>query len=300
MKSKKSIYTSLFTVLAVLLFQSCLVTKDYERPATEIPDDFRDFRENDSLSMAMMPWEELFEDPILREYINEALNTNYDAQLALQDILRAQAQYKEGRAGYLPTLSLDASVTSSKFSENGLQGLQFGGGNSGQGGNQVGGSSRLEQYSLSGTLNWEIDVWGGITSNKKATAAAYLATEAGQRVVRTSLIANIGTLYYELIALDEQRYITEQTVETRENSYRITQKLKEAGREREVAVQQAGSQLKAAELLLLQLDLNIKITENAFSILLGKSPLEIKRGDFRERPPNLDHYHRSTVRRFAE
>lgn len=278
---------SKFFILVFVLFtlQSCLVTKTYERPAIEVPEEFRDFKENDSISMALMPWEELFEDTILRGYINEALSNNYDARLALQDILRAQAQYKQGRAGYLPTLSLDASATSSEFSGNGIQGLQFGGGGANPGG---GGSSRIEQYNVSGTLNWEIDVWGGITSNKKATAAAYLATEAGQRVVRTSLIANIGTLYYELIALDEQLYIAEQTVKARKNSYEITQKLKVAGREREVAVQQAGSQLKSAELLALQVALDIKTTENAFSILLGTSPQEINRGDFRERPPNLN------------
>ncbi|QCW99475.1 TolC family protein [Aggregatimonas sangjinii] len=273
-------------ILIVLALQSCLVTKEYVTPEIEIPDNFRDFKDNDSISMAMMPWEELFEDTVLRDHINEALTTNYDAQLALQDILRAQAQYKQGKAGYLPTLSLDGSATSSKFSGNGIQGLQFGGGD--QGGNPAGGSSRIEQYNLSGTLNWELDIWGAITSNKKATAAAYLATEAGQRVVRTALIANIGTLYYELIALDEQLFIARQTVEARKNSFDITQKLKEAGREREVAVQQAGSQLKIAELLELQLELEIKTTENAFSILLGKSPREIERGDFRERPPNLN------------
>ena len=283
MKLKSNIIKLFVLVIVLFTLQSCLVTKEYTRPEIEIPDNFRDFKQNDSISMAMIPWEELFEDTILRNYINEALTNNYDAQLALQDILKAQAQYKQGKAGYLPTLSLDASITSSEFSGNGIQGLQFGGAN--QGG---GGASRIEQYNLSGTLNWEIDIWGGITSNKKATAAAYLATEAGQRVVRTSLITNIGTLYYDLIALDEQLYIAQQTVEARKNSFDITKKLKEAGREREVAVQQAGSQLKIAELLTLQIELDIKTTENAFSILLGKSPQEIVRGDFRERPPNLN------------
>ncbi len=279
----KRVTCRIAAVLTVMFtLQSCLVTKDYKRPEVSIPDNFRDFKQNDTISMAMMPWEELFEDPILREYIDESLNNNYDMRLALQDILRAQAQYKQGKAGYLPNLSLEASVASSEFSGNGVQGLQFGGLNQG------GGSSRIEQYNLIGTFNWEIDIWGGITSNKKATAAAYLATEAGQRIVRTSLIANIGTLYYELIALDEQLYIAQQTVKARRISYDITQKLKEAGREREVAVQQSGSQLKIAELLVLQISLDIKTKENAFSILLGKSPQSIKRGDFRERPPNLN------------
>lgn len=282
MINKNRIIRWIGVVVFLVTLQSCLVTKEYSRPDIEIPEEFRNFKQSDSLSMAMMPWEELFEDDLLRNYINEALTSNYDARLALQDILRAQALYKQGKAGYLPTLSIDASATSSEFSGNGIQGLQFGGANQG------GGSSRLEQYNLSASLNWEVDVWGGITSNKKATAAAYLATEAGQRVVRTTLISSIGTLYYELIALDEQLYIAQQTVKARQNSYDITKKLKDAGREREVAVQQAGSQLKIAELLALQVALDIKTTENAFSILLGTAPQEITRGDFRERPPNLN------------
>ncbi|PRP68255.1 efflux transporter outer membrane subunit [Nonlabens agnitus] len=265
----------LLLILIAFLTHSCLVTKNYQEPELDVPTVYRDFKEIDSTSMAMVPYECFFNDPLLLDYIDEALTNNYDMRLALQNVYRSQALYRQGRAGYVPTLNVDASVNSSDFSDNSFQGQQARQGNQSSDGNVP---SRIEQYDLTGTLDWEIDLWGGITSNKRATAAAYLQSEAGQRLVKTSIISNVASQYYLLMALDEQLEIAQQAVEARKGSFDITEKLKKAGLEREVAVQQSGSQLKIAELLALDLELQIKLAENAFSVLLGKNPQEVSRG----------------------
>ena len=266
-----------YILFVSLLTQSCLVVKEYRRPNLDVPEKFRGFKDMDTIFMAIMPWEELFKDPLLRGYIDEALVNNYDQRLSLQNVYRSQALYQEGRAGYIPTLNINAMASSTDFSENSFQGQQASGqGNQSGGGNDMG---RIAQYDLTGTLDWEIDLWGGITSNKKATAAAYLQSEAGQRLVKTIIIANVASQYYLLTALDEQLEIAKLAVESRKNAYEVTQKLKQAGQEREVAVQQAGSQLKTAELLALDLKLRVKQAENAMCVLLGKNPQTIERGE---------------------
>ncbi|SCY17105.1 efflux transporter, outer membrane factor (OMF) lipoprotein, NodT family [Nonlabens sp. Hel1_33_55] len=263
-------------LLLSFVTHSCLITKNYQKPELDVPVVYRDFKEVDSTSMASVPYELFFKDILLLGYIDEALINNYDLRLSLQNVYRSQALYQQGRAGYLPTLNVDATVTSSDFSDNSFQGQQARQGNQSSNGNIP---SRIEQYDLTGTLDWEVDLWGGITSNKRATAAAYLQSEAGQRLVKTSIISNVASQYYLLMALDEQLETALKAVDARQRSYEITQKLKKAGLEREVVVQQSGSQLKIAELLALDLELQIKVAENAFSVLLGKNPQQISRSE---------------------
>ncbi|MDP0919425.1 TolC family protein, partial [Klebsiella pneumoniae] len=69
----------------------------------------------------------------------------------------------------------------------------------------------ITQYELTGNLAWEADIWGKIRSGKRASEAAYLQTAAAHQAVKTQLIANIATVYYQLLMLDAQLEIVEQT-----------------------------------------------------------------------------------------
>src|SRR5690625_8000920 len=99
------------------------------------------------------------------------------------------------------------------------------------------------QYDLSATLTWEADIWVKIGSQKRAFEASYLQTAAAHKAVTTELIANIATIYYQLLALDEQLRVTEESIENRESSLRTTRALTEAGHGfvTEVAVRRAES-----------------------------------------------------------
>src|SRR5690606_16308925 len=83
--------------------------------------------------------------------------------------------------------------------------------------------------------------------------------------------------YYQLLAFDEQKRITEETIANREQSLETIKFLKDAGNVTEVAVKQTEAQLLNAKGLLLDIDNNIKLMENSFSILLGENPQEIER-----------------------
>src|SRR5699024_11235673 len=72
-----------------------------------------------------------------------------------------------------------------------------------------------EQYSASLSASWELDIWGKLTSAKRASYAALMQTEATRRAVQTSLISNVANMYYQLLALDRQLEITKKTVENR-------------------------------------------------------------------------------------
>ncbi|HCQ75349.1 MAG TPA: hypothetical protein DIV44_00940, partial [Leeuwenhoekiella sp.] len=96
------------------------------------------------------------------------------------------------------------------------------------------------------------------------------------------LVAMIASSYYQLLALDEQLRVTEETIETRSSSLETTKALKEAGNVTEVGVKQTEAQLYTAQALRIDLLNQIRLLENSFSILLAQQPGAITRGSLRE------------------
>ncbi|MEY8781696.1 efflux transporter outer membrane subunit [Allomuricauda sp. XS_ASV26] len=257
----------LFLLLAVpLLLQSCFVAKNYSRPELETESLYRtDNLPQDSISMADVSWRDLFKDKQLAAYIEQGLENNLDIRIALQNVVAAEAYVKQGKAGYYPTLSGTTSFTRTKNSENSQFGSFF--------------TRPLEQYELSGTLSWEADVWGKIRSNKRAAGASYLQSVSAHQAVKTNLIAGIATTYFQLMALDKQLEVAKQTLDARKKSLETTMALKDAGQVTEVAVKQTKAQVHTTEIIVIDLENNIKLLENAFSILLGEGPQKIERGN---------------------
>lgn len=267
MKKSNRIPKIMIVASLPLLMASCFSAKEYvrEEQTPLVEGYFRtDSLPQDSLSMAIVPWEDMFTDPILQGYISEGLVNNIDIRIALQQIIAAEAYVKQGKAGYFPTLSTQAQASHQELSSNSQFGALSGGGSQ-------------DSYELSGNLSWEADIWGKIRSNKRAFQASYLQTAAAHKAVKTRLIANIASTYYSLVALDEQIDVTERTITTRENGLETTKALKDAGNVNEVAVQQTEAQLYTAQAILLDLKNQSRFLENTMSILLGEMPMEINR-----------------------
>ena len=252
-------------VLAASALQSCFVAKNYERPEfQETTNLYRtDNLPKDSISMADISWKDMFTDTYLQEYIEEGLQNNLDIRVAIQQIIAAESYMKQGKAGYWPSISANASMTHQEFSKNSQFGSFFDG--------------TLQQYEVTGNLSWEADIWGKIRSNKRAGEANYLQSVAAHQAVKTQLVSSIATTYYQLLALDAQLEVTKQTIEARESSVTTIQALKEAGQVNQVAVDGNIAQYNNAKALLVDIEVAIFKTENALNLLLGRTAQEIPR-----------------------
>lgn len=260
------IYKFILLGTITILLSSCFAAKDYVRPEIENEAYFRtDSITKDSTSTALVSWREIFTDAKLQTYIDKGLENNIDIRIALQQIIAAEAYFKQGKAGYFPTIGANANASRQVSSEN------------------AGGTGNASnQFELSDNSQWEADIWGKIRSNKRAFEAQYLQTVAAHKLVKTQLIANIASLYYQLTALDAQIEITEETIYNRENSVKTIGFLKDAGNVTEVGVKQTEAQLYTAQAILVDLKNNSRLLENTLSILLGENPQDIERNDFEQ------------------
>ena len=277
MRSGKSIMKYSVLVLVAFALSACLASKPYESPDIKT-DNLYPF-ENvklDSTTLADMPWQEVFEDQQLRDLIQEALANNLNLRDAIQQIRVAEANFYQGRMSLLPSLTAAGSASYNEQSDNSVN---FGSGLD----NTVIPAS--ERYSVSLQSSWELDVWGKLSSTKRAAFAALMQTEASRRAVQTRLITDVATAYYRLLALDQQLAITRQTVENRKSDVETVKSLKEGALVTGVSVQQSIANRYAAEVTIPQLEQQITEQENALSILLGRSPGDVQRTSLDEQQP---------------
>lgn len=263
---------------SIFALQSCFVAKDYQRPNDIVNEQYfrTDNIQKDSLSIANLSWKDVFTDEKLNQYIEKALDNNLDIRIALQNIEVAQAYLKQGKAAYFPTLNGNASYSYSNPSLNSMNG---------QGLTK---RSDFDQFELSANLSWEADIWGKIRSNKRAASASYLQTIAAHQAIKSNLVVGLASTYFQLLAMDEQKRIVLETIGNREQSLETIIALKDAGSVTQVAVNQTEAQLINAKSMLLDIDNNIKLLENAFSILLGEAPHHIERTTLNAQEINLD------------
>jgi HAE1 family hydrophobic/amphiphilic exporter-1 len=247
-------------IIATTGLSSCQVMNKYASPETDTANLYRtDFNRGDTTTVASLPWDDYFTDTYLQNLIREGLEANFDLQTAYLRISEAEATLSVARAAWLPTASLSGQVTHSRTSGN--EAFDIG----------------STQYRLGVAAQWEVDLWGKLNRVSRARMAQYLGSIEYKRLIRTSLISNIASSYYTLMALDEQLRISRATVELLGKSSESMQAMMDAGLLNAAAVEQSRALLASTQVSALNLEVSIHKLENALSVLLGRKPGAIER-----------------------
>ena len=263
------IYKSLAIVTVALTLTACAGRKAYERPQAIDEKLFRtESPATDAQSDATLSWRNIFTDPLLQQHISKALSNNLDVRVAMQSVVSAQAYLKQSKASFIPTLSVGANYTRSTSS------LNAGGGAPDRTYNNL--------FDITGNASWEADIWGKLSAQKRASYASYLATLEAQKAVQSEVVATLATAYYQLLMLDEQKKVLEQTIEFRTKSLETTKQLKKAGSTTEVATKQIEALVYNAQAQLITINNSVWALENTICVLLGEEPHTIERSTLAE------------------
>ena len=258
------IYKGFAAAFVALILTACAGRKTYERPNVVNEKLFRtDNIPTDSLSSANVSWRNIFTDATLQGHINKALSNNLDVRVAMQNVASAQAYLKQSKAAQLPTLSVGANYTHSTNSINAMGGM--------------GERTYNNLWDITGAASWETDIWGKLSAQRRASYASYLATVEAQKAVQSEVVATLATAYYQLLMLDEQKKVLEQTIDFRQKSLETTKSLKEAGSTTEVATKQIEALVYNAQAQLVTIGNSIWALENTICVLLGEEPHAIER-----------------------
>jgi multidrug efflux system outer membrane protein len=263
---------SAFGFAIVFLVTSCTVGPDYQRPAINTPGAYRTAatdsgKQAQTNSLADIGWWDVYHDPQLKAYIGEALTNSWDIKIAAARVLQAEAAARITRSQFFPSLYAGGDLYTSRASEKGPTPIPSG----------LDPQREFGDVLLSMSA-YEIDLWGRIRRANQAARAQLLATVEAQRTVRQTLVADVATAYFDLLALDLDLEIGYRTYGVRTNSLELTRSREEGGVAAMQDVYQAQILVSTAEASIVDSHRRIEQQENLLSILLGRNPGDIQRG----------------------
>ena len=254
-------------LLAGVLLTGCTVGPNYKRPAVPVPPQFRYSDPDGVRSIADTKWFDLFQDEVLTQLVNEALQQNFDLRIAAERVLQARAALGITRSQLYPQVNAAGEFEAARTSKIGSVTFLPRSANTDVSFTQAGFS-----------VGWELDIWGRIRRLTESARAQYLASEEARRAVITTLISDVTSAYFELRELDLELEIGQKTLDIAANSLRIVLARHTGGTATGLDVSQAQQFLYTATAQIAATERSIGQTEDALSLLLGKSPSDIPRG----------------------
>ena len=239
-------------ITALTLFTACSGTRNLAQPDLQLPETIGGA--TDSLTVADMAWWDFYTDPTLQIIISRTLEHNRDLLVAAERVNELQQLYGVEKLNYAPTVN---ALVGGLRETNDYANEKF-----------VGDT----ELSVKATLNWEIDLWGGLSASKRKAAATYMASVEDKRAMEMTLIAEAATAYFNLVALQNELNIVRQTLSTRQQALDKALLRFEGGMTSEIVYQQAKVEYATTAALVPGLVRRMTLAQNAISLLMGEFP----------------------------
>lgn len=262
-------------IAGLLLVTACKTPVLTEKSASlTLPEHFA----GEASSAKPLPlYKQLFTDMHLQGLIDSALLHNRELSLEWQEMTITQNEVMARKGEYLPFVRLQGGM-----------GLDKGARYTAKGAVEEGVEIKegkalpepLQDYGVAAVASWELDVWHKLRNAKKAAYYRYLASVEGRNYVITTVVAEIASSYYELLALDQELEILHQNYEIQSNALQVVKLLKSSTRTNELAVLRFQAQVLKTQAMQYDIRQQIVEAENRINFLVGRIPQTVERGHF--------------------
>jgi NodT family efflux transporter outer membrane factor (OMF) lipoprotein len=233
---------------------ACAVGPNYHRPKFDAAPNYKeagDWKPSEPADvLSRGPWWEIFKDDALNqlEVRIDISNENVKAAAAAYD--QARALVAQARAGFWPTVGVNAGRAR---------------------GSTDGGPTRtLDSAGVS--ASWDLDIWGQIRRNTESNRASAQSSAAALAAARLSAQAALATDYFELRAQDQLQKLLDDTVVAEELSLKITESRYRFGVAARADVVSAETQLLSSQAQQVNAKIQRGILEHAIAVLIGQQP----------------------------
>ena len=245
------------TLIALLATACTTMEPKYVRPDPSITPSWPvgdPYLAQAEVGLPVLTYQQIFQDARLQTLIGQALANNRDLMVAASNIAAAREQYRIQRAQQLPTLNAAGGATISGDKDNNVSG-SFDAGLS--------------------VPSFELDLFGRVRSLTHVQLQRYLATEAGARATRLSLVANVAGAWLDYAADSSSRLISEQTAAAAQKSVQLTRLRLEGGIAPRTDLSQAEQILAGAQADVARQRTAVAQDLNALQLLVG-APIDPK------------------------
>lgn len=191
-------------------------------------------------------WWQNFNDKTLDTLMSIAIENNYDLQIALKRIALAKSSIKIVQGGYYPAISFDTGWTKDRIS-----------------------GKTENAFNMGVNYNWEIDLFGKITSQANAKKAMWKASKSQYDGTMVSLCANIATAYINLRTWQTQFLVAQTHLDAQKRILDMTEARYKSGLASMLDVSQAKTVYMSTMSTISPLKANIESQINSIALLLG-------------------------------
>lgn len=244
------------------ILAGCMVGPDYQRPDARAPLAFKELAgwkiSQPADTVDKGAWWSVYHDPELDrlERMIEVSNQNVKAFEA--HYRNALALVAEARAGLFPTIGLNQGVT-----RRGSVGRS---------------SGRSTRYTISGTVFWDLDVWGRIRRQLESSTSAAQVSAADLENAKLSAQGTLATDYFDLRAEDALGQLLTDTTIAFRRALPITENRYDAGTTSSIDYVTALAQLQSTEAQLVAVGVQRQQFEHAIAVLTGHAPADLTIG----------------------
>ncbi|KTC06155.1 multidrug transporter [Pseudomonas syringae ICMP 11168] len=250
--------------LAVTAFilGGCSLIPDYKQPEAPVAAQYPQGPayspvEGAKMAAAEQGWRHFFNDPALQQLIQTALLNNRDLRVAALNIDAYRAQYRIQRSDLFPAVSATGSGSRQR-----VPGDQ----------SQTGQPGITSSYSATlGVSSYELDLFGRVRSLSEQALETYFASEEARRSTQISLVASVANAYMTWQADKELLKLTQDTLKTYEESFRLTSRASEVGVSSALDLSQSRTAVESARAKLAQYQRLVAQDQNSLVLLLGTS-----------------------------
>jgi multidrug efflux system outer membrane protein len=255
----------LLPLIAAAALAGCTLGPDYKRPQVAAPAAFQ-YEPKDAAATADTLWWKQFQDPVLEQLIDEALQYNTNVQIAAANVEQAAAVLTQTRSQLFPAVGYGAGAQRERAREPAFAA-------------QIPNyPNPTSAYQAALQASWEIDLWGRIRRQSEAAYANVLATDEARRGVILSLVASVANSYLQLRGLDAQLDVAKKTLQTYKESVDLFTLQFQYGQVSMMNVAQAQSQYETAAAQIPLIESQIAQTQSSLAVLIGRDPGPILRG----------------------
>ena len=241
--------------LLALSLSACMVGPDYKQPDTA-PAKLETGAAAFDRSRFEDAWWKQFDDPVLSQLVDQALQENRELRVAYDRVLASRAIRDDVSNDRFPT------VTSRVSSEIGK----------GQVPGQTEDRVNQERYDLGLDMIWEVDLFGRVRRELESADAQSQAAQADLQQLQVSLVAELADAYGQLRGAQLREGIARDNLKNQRESRDLTIQLRDNGVGNELDVQRAEARLAATEATLPQLQAEEVRQRNRIATLLGQRP----------------------------
>ncbi|MCC5879704.1 MAG: efflux transporter outer membrane subunit [Idiomarina sp.] len=241
----------------------CAMGPDYQPVDIELSDSWpQQIADANTQLGDWQQWWKQFDDEDLNALVERALDDSLELQLQLQRIEQARAQLGMSSAEFWPSLGGQAEATRTQQPAV-LLPAEFGGG------------TPRNQFTIAGSLSYELDLWGRLRREREASGALLEQSLYGTQAIRLNLVGDVVTTYFNMRALEQQVAVTQSTIDSYQESLDLIQIRYEGGAIDPLSLRQGRAQLEGARAMLPDLQEALQTTQTALAMLVGYTPQEM-------------------------